>query len=222
MDKTFNSMRYSEDWTIDDSDKRISIFLGLIGKGKRVLDLGCGDGFVCEMLLKNNNEVVGVEVSEAAIKKAKNKGIKVYDCDLSSDWSSLVEGKFDVVLAGEIIEHVFDTDKFLRNVRSVLKEEGRLILSTPNLASLGRRIFLLFGRNPLIELTARKDDAGHIRYFTFGSLKKLLEENGFKLISFRSDYVNFDKAGKVRSSLMANLFPTLGSSLIGECRKIPS
>jgi hypothetical protein len=88
------------------------------------------------------------------------------------------------------------------------------------LASLGRRIFLLLGINPLVELTARKHDAGHSRYFTFASLRRLLKENGFIITKFRSDYVNFDKTGKFRSSIMADLFPTLGSSLIIECKKL--
>jgi 2-polyprenyl-3-methyl-5-hydroxy-6-metoxy-1,4-benzoquinol methylase len=117
-------MRYSEDWVISKGDKRIGIFLDLIGRNKTVLDLGCGDGFLSELVLKNDNEVVGVEVSEGAIKKATNKGIKVFDCDLSSDWGNLIEKKFDIVLSGEVIEHIFDTDKFLKNIRSVLKEDG--------------------------------------------------------------------------------------------------
>lgn len=221
MNKLFNSMHYSKDYVIGDSDKRIAILLNLIGKNKVVLDLGCGDGFISELILKNGNEVVGIEVSEFAIKKATEKGIKVYDCDLSSDWNNLIEKKFDVVLSGEIIEHIFDTDKFLKNIHSVLKEDGVLILSTPNLAALGRRIFLLFGINPLIELTARKYESGHIRYFTLGSLKKLLKENGFIITKFRSDYVSFYKNGKLRNSVMADLFPAFGNSLIVECKKLP-
>ncbi|MEI6631531.1 MAG: class I SAM-dependent methyltransferase [bacterium] len=223
MDKLFNSMRYSkdQDYLIGDSGKRIRILLDLIGTNKTVLDLGCGDGLVAGQILKNGNEVAGIEVSEFAIKKAKEKGIKVYDCDLNFDWSNLIKEKFDVVLCGEIIEHIFDTDKLLRNIYSVLKEGGVLILSTPNLAALGRRIFLLFGINPLTEVTARKYDSGHIRYFTLGSLKKLLKENGFMLKEFKSDYVSFYTKGRLRCGIMADLFPALGNSLIIECKKLP-
>ncbi|MBM3255081.1 MAG: class I SAM-dependent methyltransferase [Candidatus Omnitrophica bacterium] len=223
MDKLFNSMRYSadEDYLIGDSAKRIQILLNLIGKNKKVLDLGCGDGLIAGQILKNGNEVAGVEVSEFAIKKAREKGIKVYDYDLNSDWGNSIKEKFDLVLCGEIIEHIFDTDKLLHNIYSVLKEGGLLVLSTPNLAALGRRVFLLFGINPLTEVTARRYDSGHIRYFTLASLKKLLKENGFIVTKFKSDYVSFYTKGRLRCGILADLFPAIGNSLIVKCKKIP-
>ena len=174
MDKNFNSFRYSFDLPINDSEKiRINKLLKLIGSGKNVLDLGCWDGSISEIIKNNDNNVSGVEVSDVAIKKAREKGINVFDIDLNSDWQGSIKEKYDVILAGEIIEHIFDTDKFLQNIYGALKEGGCLVLSTPNVASLGRRIFLLFGINPILETTARSNDAGHIRYFTFNNLKKI-------------------------------------------------
>lgn len=219
MDKSFNSMRYSGEYGIHYTDQRIRALIDLAGNGQTVLDLGSGDGALAKMIEASGNKVVGVEVSALAIEKARAKGIKVYDRDLNKDWAGSIEEKFDAVVCGEVIEHIFDTDKFLRNIYEVLKEQGRLIISTPNLAALGRRIFLLFGINPHIELTARKEDAGHIRYFTLGGLRRLLRENGFEITKFRSDYISFYTKGRLRCAFLARLFPILGNSLIVECRK---
>jgi SAM-dependent methyltransferase len=130
-----------------------------------------------------------------------------------------MEEHFDSVVAGEIIEHIFDTDLFLNNIYKVLKKNGTLILSTPNIASLARRIMLLLGINPLIEVTARRYDAGHIRYFTFKSLKNLLYENDFSIMHFTSDSINFDNKAFFKSKILAEIFPTFGKTLIIKAAK---
>ena len=79
---------------------------------------------------------------------------------------------------------------------------------------------LFFGINPIIETTPNKhDSSGHIRYFTFTSIKKLLSENGFQIISQKSDVINFDNYGKVKNKLIPKFIPTLGQSIILLCRK---
>lgn len=215
MNKEFNSFRYSSDVEINDVEKiRINKVLRLIGRNKSILDLACWDGSISEIIKKNNNKVLGIEISDNAIKKARAKGIEVFDIDLNSNWSNNVAEKFDVVFAGEIIEHIFDTDNFLKQVWQVLKPSGFLVITTPNVASLGRRLLLLLGRSPLIEVTARNYDAGHIRYFTFSSLLKLLLENNFNIDQAMSDSINFNKNGNIKTSFFANIFPSLGRTLI--------
>jgi methionine biosynthesis protein MetW len=211
MNKEFNNKRYNKDFFVD--FERVDKIISLVGQGGKVLDIGCGDGQISK-IIKENNEVFGIEISDIARQKAKDNGINVLDLDLNLNWSDGLEESFDVVVAGEIIEHIFDTDKFLQNIHKVLKEDGYLVLSTPNIASLGRRLFLLFGINPAIETTARSYDAGHIRYFTFNSLKKMLKENNFKVISFTSDCINFDRNGLIKNIFLVNIFPKTGRSLI--------
>ncbi len=123
-------------------------------------------------------------------------------------------------MAGEIIEHIFDTDFFLSEFWRILKPEGKFLLSTPNIASLGRRLLLLFGVNPIIELSPNEPaSSGHIRYFTFESLGSLLIKNKFKAVYFQSDCVNFSKNGKIKSEFLAKIFPKLGASIICLARK---
>jgi methionine biosynthesis protein MetW len=214
-DVRFNSLRYSRKIEIDPVDSiRVKKAVSMIGNNKKVLDLGCGNGLIMERIRDAGNIVIGVEISKAGILESRKKGFKVYELSLNYQWSKRIREKFDVVFAGEIIEHIFDTDKFLTNVKGVLHDGGNLIVTTPNLASLGRRIALLFGRNPYIETTCRLDDAGHIRYFTLKTLTNLLEENSFKVKEFESVVVNLSPWGKPRSEILAKLFPKLGNTLI--------
>lgn len=215
MNRKFNSKRYNHKFEESVVDKiRFNQILNLIGSGQKVLDVGCGDGFIMKKIKKAGNTVEGIEISSPAIKKARSRGFVVHDISLTSNWSKKISKKFDVVFAGEIIEHIFDTDKFLINISRVLKPKGKLVITTPNIASLGRRIMLFVGENPLLETTATPNDAGHIRYFTQKTLSNLLSKNHFKVQSNTSSVVNFDKEGKLFSVLLAKLFPQIGNNII--------
>ncbi len=219
-DKQFNSKRYSKQFTVTSPDIfRVNRVLEMIGQGKSVLDLGCGDGFLMKKIQAVGNSVEGIEVSTPAIRHARKQGLKVYDLSLNTPWAALIKKHYDAVFAGELIEHIYDTDMLLEEIRKVLKKNGSLIITTPNLASLGRRILLLLGKNPLIENTMRTNDAGHIRYFTKDTLIRLLHDNGFELLEYHSGVVNFDSSGKFYSLLLASLLPTLGNTLIIKAMK---
>jgi len=221
MNKTFNSIRYADDFEMNSIEKiRMKKVLELIGsKSSKILDLGCGDGFIMEIFKKNGHKVEGIEIAKNAIMKARKKGFKVYDLSLIEKWSHEIDQKFDVVFCGEIIEHVFDTDLFLQEVRKVLKSNGSIIMTTPNIASLARRLMLLLGISPHTETTARKYDAGHIRYFTRSTLRKLLEENDFKNIFMASSVVNFANNGTFFSTFIAKLFPSFGNNTVLRAKK---
>lgn len=203
------------------SAKRTEIILKWISKGKRVLDLGCYDGRDSELILKQGNEVYGIERMANAAKTAQARGIIVSNIDLEKDDWNFPKKSFDVILAGEIIEHVLDADLFLKNVYKYLKDDGFLILTTPNLASLGRRLLLLIGKNPFIEVSNRLEvngfpSVGHVRYFVKGSLYKLLEYHGFEIVELTADALNL---GLFRSKILAKFFPTLSWRFILKAKK---
>lgn len=215
MNKEFNSRAFSKDYVLDSQEKsRLNVVLPMIGTGKTVLDVGCRDGTISKIIQEMGNSVECVEISNYSIARCREKGLKVYDLDLNKDWASSIQKKYDVVFAGEIIEHIYETDIFLSNIYKVLKDDGYLILSTANLASLGRRILLLLGKNPVIELTTRSTEAGHLRYYVRSSLEKVLLENNLKVTMFTSDIVNFSYSGRFVSRNLACLVPALGRSLI--------
>lgn len=221
IDKKYNSASFARKFQTNRPEEiRINKVLRFIGKNKKVLDLGCGDGYIMEKIKTGKNTVIGIDVVDYTINLARKKGFKVYNLSLNAEnWNEKILEKFDTVFAGEIIEHIFDTDIFLQNIYKILKPKGQLVLTTPNLASLGRRLLLLIGNNPLIETTSRSYDANHIRYFTFESLKKLLSENKFEILKEESSVINFNLSGKLYSTFLAKVFPRFGNNIILNCRK---
>jgi len=199
---------------------RVKIMLSMIDsldlEEKNILDIGCYDGTLLSQIKNRNNNFFGLEASGWAAPKARDKGIDVQE--IFFDGSSKLpyeDNFFDLVIAGEIIEHIFDTDYFLEEIRRVLKPGGKFIISTPNIASFGRRLLLFFGYDPIIEISPNQpDSSGHIRYFTFQSLRELLGKNGFKVIAEKTDCLNFSKIGKIKSRFLGKIFKRLGSSII--------
>ncbi len=218
--KQFNTKRYVGDRQIPRQDiLRYKKLLERVNPRETVLDVGCASGNLMQLIKDKGAKVEGIEVSQSAINVAKKYGFKVYSIDLESEWSKKIEIKYDHVIAAEIIEHIYDTDDFLQQIRKVLKKGGKLSISTPNVASFGRRMMLFFGVSPHLETTLRLRDAGHVRYYTFKTLKDILIENGFKVIAQTSTYVNFDMKGDVRSRIFAELFSTLGATIITHAEK---
>ena len=209
----FNTRAYPQSRCNED-DVRLKCVLPLAGTGRTILDLGCLDGTVGELLLRQGNVVYGIDAAAPAVEAAVRRGVQARVGNLE-ERLDFPDAMFDVVFAGEVLEHIFAVDGLLSEIHRVLKPGGCLVATTPNLAALGRRILLLVNRNPHIEISfADKDAAGHIRYFIRSTLFDLLDKQGFRVTDYTSDVVNFDATGRIRSRWLARLFPTLGRSLI--------
>jgi len=213
--------RYALAWEPFKSDlPRIKAIVGLVGTQKNVLDIGCYDGTIGSAIARNGNKVSGIDFSKEAVALAMKKGIDAYQADIEEDAMPFQEHSFDVVVFAEIIEHVFDTDAFLEKIKKYLIKDGQIVLTTPNLATFGRRLMLLLGRNPLIEVSCHDGAAGHIRYFVKESLCALLKAHGFEVEVFTSDVINFSNSGNIFLRWPVRIFPTLGKSLIVRARLV--
>ena len=215
----FNERRYSA-WVAGPGDaERINAISMLVGNGKRILDVGCGTGKLAGILKAAGNNVRGLDGSSGAVRMAREEGIEAVNCDLERDEWPVPCESVDVVVAAEIIEHIYDTDRFLQMIRTCLVPGGVLIVSTPNLVALGRRLLMLLGYAPHMECAIREHDAGHIRYFVRETLCRLLEENSFQVEKVTSDVVNFNASGSMRSAGLARTIPTWGRTLIVKARR---
>lgn len=189
----------------------------LVGKisGKRVLDVGCGFGFISEELAKEN-EVYGLDISHNNLRLASELGLKTKRWDIQKGLP-FESDFFDFVLATEILEHIFDTDALLSEIRRVLKKDGILIVSVPNCCSLASRINVLLGRLPsYVEYCARPGMAGHIRGYNLPSIRAQLLDNGFELEDERTNAICF---WRFLISWPWHLFRSLGEILIIKARK---
>jgi SAM-dependent methyltransferase len=147
--------------------------------GDRALDLGCGIGTFTAMLAQAGADVVGVDVAEAALRRARaahpelDFHLTPLDGPLPFD-----DRAFDVVWASEVIEHVADTERWLAEVRRVLAPAGRLLITTPNHP---RAAILLHG---LERYSPPFGD--HLHLYTRRSLTEALEELGFERVEVRT------------------------------------
>lgn len=162
----------------------------------RLLDIGCGSGASTAYLKHaiGARKAYGVDISETAIKAACDRGIEAVALDINHHKLPFDDNCFDAIFAGEVIEHVFDTDGLLDEIDRILTHEGLCVLTTPNLASWVNRLGLLLGWQPFwTEVSPRHDvgkpkflkhkfGAGHMRVFTYGALKELLLLHGFKIV----------------------------------------
>ncbi len=131
--------------------------------------------------------------------------------DLENVTWDLSDNEFDIIFAGEIIEHLVETDSFLVNIHRIVKPGGQLILTTPNLASLGRRLLLLVGLNPFVEVSPTEpvsglEPVGHLRYFVKRSLVSLLERHGCLVNHITSDCLAI---GPWNSAFLGRMIPSL-------------
>lgn len=210
----FNSKAYRES-RCTEADARLPAVRKMLSPASlNVLDLGCLDGTIGSVLIGDGHMVSGIDASEPAVTKAISRGLDARVGNLE-ERLPFDDGTFDAVFAGEIIEHVFKVEVMLEEMRRVLKTGGMAVVTTPNLAALGRRLLLLANRNPLIEIDYSKPEAaGHIRYFVWRTLDQLMAEHGFKVVERTSDVVNFNGSGSISSRWLARVFPSIGRSLI--------
>jgi SAM-dependent methyltransferase len=150
-----------------------------VRRGDRALDLGCGTGVFTRELVQAGATATGVEVAEAAIARAR-----AAHPDLEFRLASiggplpLDDRAVEVVWASEVIEHVADTEGWLREVRRVLAPGGRLLVTTPN--------------HPRLALAARGIErysepfGDHLHLYTRRSLAGALTELGFEPVEVRA------------------------------------
>ncbi len=148
---------------------------------------------------------------------AVKKGIKAFVCDVENDDLPFKSDYFDCIVAGEIIEHIFDTDAFIDKCKRVLKKNGVLIITTPNCASLRARLSLLLGRQPAWVEHRAKGGAGHIRAYTLKGLLSQLKEHGFNIEGVRANEMKIPFIGAF--SFLGDRCPSLGDGLIVKARK---
>jgi SAM-dependent methyltransferase len=135
-----------------------------------LLDVGCGHGDFLGMMAKRGWSVMGVDFDAEAVAAARrthNIDVRVGTVDTMID----MKLKFDVVTATNVIEHVPDPMEFLSKCRSLLRQGGRMVLRTPNVASLGHR---RYGRH-----WRGLEPPRHLHLFTVPALERAAGDAGF-------------------------------------------
>ena len=146
----------------------------------RILDIGCGVGTVTLEIQKRGYEVIGLDFSSVAVEKARSRGLNVQPCDLDTG-IPFPDESFNVVWAGDIVEHVFDPIGLLEEVRRVLRTDGRLLVTIPNDMRLRRRLSIFVrGTSPQSGVYRRFRQCKHHTVFSWELLQHMLNEAGLQ------------------------------------------
>jgi len=145
---------------------------------KNTLDVGCGLGEFAFKLKKLGLNVSCVDGSLNYINRLKKLGFKAKQADFNKNLP-FNDKKFDFISCLEVIEHIENAENLIKEIKRVLKDNGYLLISTPNYAFVGVRLKILFG-------FSIPDEGYHFRFFTHKSLIKLLKKEGFKIIKDNS------------------------------------
>jgi len=156
--------------------------LALAGSPRRVLDVGCSSGYLARRLVERGAAVVGIDTDEQAAQEARAVCEQVLVGDVESMELPFEAGSFDVILCGDLVEHLRDPLSFLARLRPLLVREGRLVLTTPNIANWAMRFGLLAGRWRYTDRGIL--DRTHTHLFTKKTLEQTLEQAGFRIVAF--------------------------------------
>jgi 2-polyprenyl-3-methyl-5-hydroxy-6-metoxy-1,4-benzoquinol methylase len=167
-----------------DLELRRRFLLEHVSPGMRVLDVGCGEGVFAAELARAGAEIVGIDVAEEPLRRAhaRQPELDLRLVDGEGEWP-LADASFDVVWAGEVIEHVADTAAWLSEVRRVLRSGGPLLLSTPAHGPL-TMLRVAFSRRAFEDRFEPRGE--HLRHYSRGTLMALLTDFGFHEAQVRS------------------------------------
>lgn len=164
--------------------RRLRALAEHVEPGMRVLDVGCGEGRFAAALAQVGAHVVGIDVAEEPLRRARERhpGLELRRVGEDEAWP-FGESSFDLVWAGEVIEHVADTAAWLSELRRVLRSGGSLLLSTPETGRLELLLAALCGP----AFARRFDPLGdHLRFYSRATLTRLIEDFGFHDVRVRS------------------------------------
>ncbi len=186
----------------------------------RMLEIGCGPGFYVHGAVQLGIEARGIDLDPGAVEFGRSRGLALSQATIEE--SGFEDGKFDLVLLAQIIEHVPDPHDFLERVHRLLAPGGVVIVETPNASSLEhvhRRLFVeaypkLADDNPGLSRAARAwlaatrpwgylDPPRHINGFTVASLRRVLERSGFA-VGRQDHYMFHDSPYSPLSSVERN------------------
>lgn len=147
-----------------------------IPENSKILDIGCNDGKI-RFFFKNPN-YFGIDVNKNLINNLKKQGIKAKQIDLNRQNLPFKKEKFDYILLLDILEHVINPEKLLRDAKEKLNKNGKIIITLPNDYHILNKIRFIFNKhlteNPFAPF-------GHLHYFPIKSGEEFLRKNGFKI-----------------------------------------
>ncbi len=162
-----------------------AFMLKMIAPGSRVLEYGCATGRMTEIMRRMKCSVTGIEINPEAAKLARAHALAVHVIDLDAERVSqrLAGQTFDVLVFGDVLEHLRDPATVLRDALKLLAPDGSVVVSVPNMAHADVRLALLEGQVNYADWGLL--DRTHLRWFTRDSLERFLSDAGLEVTEWR-------------------------------------
>lgn len=152
----------------------------------RILDIGCTAGFFLKVAKESGWETYGVEISKDAAELARKRyGLEVLTGTL--DEASFKPNFFDVVTIWDVIEHVENPMQTMSIINTILKDDGIVAISTPNIDGLFPR--LSYKISDIINYWPHPEPPYHLFQFSKKTMYKLLEQTGFDLLAVHDERI---------------------------------
>jgi 2-polyprenyl-3-methyl-5-hydroxy-6-metoxy-1,4-benzoquinol methylase len=153
-----------------------------VGTGHDVLDVGCGEGFLAAQFQKSGNRVYGIDYLPEAKHGAEIEGYA--QADLDRGIQPMLRGhEFDKILLLDVLEHLRRPEQLLRDCLPLLRPNGQVIISVPNVVNISVRLLMLVGKFNYQERGIL--DRTHLRFFTRKTIRKMVEESGLDVVQHR-------------------------------------
>lgn len=157
-----------------------AIIYSIINKGTTLLDIGSATGYFAKVLKQKKCIVWGIELDSQAANKSQKYLKHVFTGNIDNlETFRLPHGFFDYILLMDIIEHITNTEGILPRLKQYLKTEGKIIISTPNIAHISIRLNLLFGNFNYTKIGIL--DESHVHFYTKKTLNNLLKKSNYSI-----------------------------------------
>jgi SAM-dependent methyltransferase len=178
-DAYYPTARLTYQSKVDDPYSSHSVILARVGdgKGKRLLDVGSAQGVLAQRFTEHGFEVTCVEGSSELAALGKDKCQEMIVADLDKPLP-LLKGQFDVIVYGDILEHLRNPMEVFTGFNRSLRAGGQVMVSVPNVAHVWVRLNLLAGRLPYADRGIL--DRTHLRFFTLSSFRRFLGDAGLE------------------------------------------
>lgn len=167
-----------------------TILLKIIKPNTKVLDVGCSSGYFAEALRNEKGCIVdGIEIDEQDAKIAQKYCRNVYVANAEqTDFVKLVDDRYDYIIFADVLEHLIDPSKVLKNVSKVLNKNGSILFSIPNMAHSSVRMQLLQGNFDYEEEGLL--DRTHLHFYTKDAVWQMVTKSNLYL--HKLDATTFD------------------------------
>ena len=122
---------------------RLRMVLDVLEPGEKVLDSGCGPGFLAALLAENGVDVVGTDVSAVGPERTRARGVEAWQVDLDTEPLPFRDGEFDAVIANSNLEHLFFIHRHIAELVRCVRPGGKFIWLVPNIGHWRYRLWLL-------------------------------------------------------------------------------